>query len=157
MHIYVLLIIVVFCWTINPFLKKTIAKKMKPEEYMILNHFTISIIMISYLVYLLKKKKFDTQCIRKLEYKELGLLVLASVSTIIGSLVVTYLLQKYDASYIIPNLQPIVIILTILIGYFLYKESLDSKKISGVLCIVAGLFLINLSKQESDMKLASKN
>ena len=157
MHIYVLLIIVVLCWTINPFLKKTIAKKMKPEEYMILNHFTISIIMISYLIYLLQKKQFDTKCIRKLEYREICLLVIASISTIVGSLIVTYLLQTYDASYIIPNLQPMVIILTILIGYFIYKETLDSKKISGVLCIVAGLFLINLSKQENDMKMSNKN
>ena len=154
MSIYILLLIIIICWTINPFLKKAIAQKMKPEEYLIVNHFAISFIMISYLIYLLTKKKFDTNCLRKLEYKDLGTILLVSLSTIMGSLILIYLLQKYDASFIIPNLQPVVIVLTILIGYFIYKETLDKKKIIGILFIISGIVLINISKRDNDLKIS---
>ena len=112
-------------------------KSIFEKSYSSKNDFAISFIMISYLIYLLTKKKFDTNCLRKLEYKDLGTILLVSLSTIMGSLILIYLLQKYDASFIIPNLQPVVIVLTILIGYFIYKETLDKKKIIGILFIIS--------------------
>ena len=143
---YILLLIVVLCWTINPFLKKIVAKKMNAEELMLLNHFIISSFMIIYLIYLVSKGKVSHKCIQKLDREDMVYLILASISTILGSLLLIRLLQKHDTSFIIPNLQPMVIILTIIIGYFIYHESLNIKKVLGIITIVGGLLLLNSSK-----------
>ena len=66
---YILLIIIVICWTVNPFLKK-VSKKFKPNEFMLINHFVISM-MMSYLGYLLYKKEFTFKCIKKSDKKDI--------------------------------------------------------------------------------------
>ena len=64
---YIILLIVVLCWTINPFLKKVVSKKMNAEEFMLLNHFIISSIMIIYLIYLVSNGKVSRKCIQNLK------------------------------------------------------------------------------------------
>jgi len=140
---YILLLFIVIAWTANPFLKKLVSKKFNSSEFMLINHFVISSMMLSYLVYLLYTKEFDFKCIQKLDKKDLGYLILGGITTIIGSLVMITLLSEYDASYIIPHLQPIVIVLTILCGYFIFNEELNKQKILGIILILSGIFAIN--------------
>ena len=55
---YFYIFVIVLCWTLNPFIKKQVMKKMDPNEYLIMNHSVVTIILVFYLVYLLKKKKY---------------------------------------------------------------------------------------------------
>ena len=143
---YLLLLVIVMCWTANPFLKKVVSKKFKPNEFMLINHFVISSMMLSYLAYLVYNKEFSFNCMQKLDKKDFMYLVVGSVTTILGSLFLIKLLSEYEASYIIPHLQPIVIILTILMGYFLFNEEVNRNKIMGIMLILFGLFLINYKR-----------
>ena len=143
MNKYLLLLFIVIAWTANPFLKKLVSKKFKSNEFMLINHFVISSMMLSYLVYLLYTKEFNFNCMQRLDKKDFFYLVLGGITTIVGSLIMIKLLSEYDASYIIPHLQPVVIVLTILSGYFIFNEELNKQKVLGILLILSGLTVIN--------------
>ena len=142
---YVILLIIILCWTIKPFLQKIVAKKLNANELMIVNHFVISSIMITYLMYLLYLGKFDSKCIKKLDRTDIIYLLFGALTTVIASLSLLKLLREHDASFIIPSIQPMVIVLTIIIGYFVFKEKVNIIKIVGILSIVLGLLLLNYS------------
>ena len=54
-----------------------------------------------------------------------------------------YLLQKKNVSYLIPQVQPIIILLTIILGYFLFNEKLSNYQIFGSLLIILGVWFMN--------------
>ena len=45
-------ILVVLCWTLNPFIKKTVLKndRITTDEYFIINHFVITLLFIGYFI-----------------------------------------------------------------------------------------------------------
>ena len=145
---YILLVIIVLCWTVNPFLKKIVSKKFKPSEFMLINHFVISSMMMTYLGYLLYKKEFTFTCVKKLDKKDIMYLIIGSITTVVGSLFLIKLLAEHEASYIIPHLQPIVIILTVFLGFLLFKEDVSKNKILGVFLIISGLGLMNYKSKK---------
>jgi len=69
--------------------------------------------------------------------------ILGAITTVMGAIVLIKLLKDNDASSIIPQIQPVVILLTILLGYALFNESMTKNKIIGGLCIICGLYIIN--------------
>ena len=42
---YFYIFVIVLCWTLNPFIKKMVMKKMDPNEYLIMNHSVVTIIL----------------------------------------------------------------------------------------------------------------
>merc|ERR1712224_184661 len=105
---YLLIIILVICWTINPFFKKLSAKNLSSEEYMFFNHFLCSIIIILYFIYLLYNKQCNIKCIEKLTRYELIYSLLGALLTVSSSLILIKLLEENNASFIIPQIQPLV-------------------------------------------------
>lgn len=144
---YFYIFVIVLCWTLNPFIKKMVMKKMDANEYLIMNHSVITIILIFYLIYLLKRKKCDFKCIQAMGKKEMSLLILGGVITILATLMLLYLVSTSEVSYVIGNVQSIVIFLSVVLGYLFFKESLSTTKIVGLGFIVVGLFLLNKSKK----------
>ena len=145
---YILIAILVLCWTLNPFLKKRSVGDLSSSEYIVFNHCFVSIFILLYFLYLL----FNNKCniiskIKNKQFKELSYGFLAAVVTFVSSIVLINLLKRENASYLIPHIQPVVIILTLLFGYFLFNENLNSKQIIGRLLVVSGLFVINKNKK----------
>ena len=144
---YFYIFVIVLCWTLNPFIKKMVMKKMDANEYLIMNHSVITIILIFYLIYLLKRKKCDFKCIQAMGKKDMSLLILGGVITILATLMLLYLVSTSEVSYVIGNVQSIVISLSVILGYLFFKESLTTLKIAGLGFIIVGLFLLNKSKK----------
>ena len=140
---YILLILLIICWTSNPFLKKQVAQKMSSSEYMIYNHGLCSILIVAYVVYLLFNKQYNIESLKQLTTKDIMLSLIAAITTVIASILLIDLLKNNDASYIIPHVQPCIIILTLLVGYFLFKEQLTKNKMIGTALIVVGLLFMN--------------
>lgn len=145
---YFYIFVIVLCWTLNPFIKKQVMKKMDPNEYLIMNHSVVTIILVFYLVYLLKKKKCDFNCIKQLTGGDLGLLLIGGITTILATLMLVYLVSTSEVSYVIGNVQPIVIALSIMLGYLFFKEKLGLTKVIGLSFIIVGLVLINKAKSQ---------
>ena len=146
--IYFYIFVIVLCWTLNPFVKKLLMKKMDGNEYLILNHSVVTIILVFYLIYLLKKKKCDFQCIKSLNRSDLGLLTLGAVTTILSTLMLVYLVASTEVSYVLGTVQPIVISLSVILGFLLFKEKISVIKLSGLGFIIVGLLLLNKAKHQ---------
>lgn len=145
---HLLIILLVLCWTINPFFKKLSAKKLNSEEFMFFNHFLCSIIIIVYFIYLLYNKQCNVKCIKKLDRYELIYSLLGALLTVSSSLILIKLLKENNASFIIPQIQPLVIFLTIVTGFVIFKEDLDNYKILGGILIILGMLIMNKKKNK---------
>jgi len=146
---YLLIVILVLCWTLNPFLKKKSVGDLSSNEYIIFNHCFVSIFLALYFLYLVYNGECDIlQKIKNKNTKELLYSFFAAIVTVISSVVLINLLKKENASYLIPHIQPVVILLTFILGYFIFNEKINFKQIMGGLLIVLGLFIINKNKDK---------
>jgi uncharacterized membrane protein len=139
------ILIIVLCWTFNPFLKKTVMKKMTASEFFVINHFVITIFVLFYFFYLFNNGKCDINCIMNLDRKEILYLVLAAITTIIATVILLYLINLKDVSYVIAHVQPVVIALTVVVGYMFFSENITRLKIFGISLVILGLVLMNMS------------
>ncbi len=143
---YILLSLLIICWTVNPFMKKQIASKMSSSEYMIFNHCLCTILILAYFIYLKYSDNFSMTAIQGLSNKDVLISILASITTVAATIFLISLLKNNDASYIIPHVQPCVILLTMLLGYYLYDEGVTKTKALGGIFIIGGLVLMNKKK-----------
>tara|TARA_B110000208_G_scaffold179881_1_gene229073 strand:- start:424 stop:804 length:381 start_codon:yes stop_codon:yes gene_type:complete len=124
-------------------MKKNASKKLTSGEYLIFHHTLCSILLAVYLVYLLKNNKCNIKCLQKLDKKEILYSIAGAVTTIASSVVLINLVQKNNVSFIIPQIQPLVILLTITAGYLFFGESIKYNTMIGIGMIVVGLYIIN--------------
>ena len=138
-------VIIVLCWTMNPFIKKIILKKnkMTTDEYFVINHFVITALLIGYFIYLFKRKRCDTKCLYKLNKLDYLYILLAALTSILAARLLLTLIKEKNVSYIVAHLQPIVILTTFLIGYFFFTEKMTKYKILGGIFVILGIILLN--------------
>lgn len=139
------LMIIILCFSLNPFLKKKILNKqvLNTDEYFMINHFIITGLLLVYFIILIKQKKCSVDCWAKLDRYDVIYILLGSFTSIIGARLLISLIKKKDITYLIVHLQPIVIALTFIVGYVFFKEKITLNKIMGVLFILTGLIFIN--------------
>ena len=140
---FILLTLLVICWTLNPFLKKMMGSRLPANENMIFNHSLCTIIIVIYTIYLLINHKCDISKIQSLNKKDIMLGIVTSVITVASSLLLIKILQENEASQVMPQIQPSVLLLTLIIGYFIFNEKMTKNKIIGAGLITIGLFIIN--------------
>ena len=141
--VYFYIFIIVLCWTLNPFIKKVILNKVGKSEYLVINHIFITLFILLYFLYMFSQNKCDIKCIKSLNNKELGLLTLGAITSVLGTLMLIHLISYSDVSYAIAHIQPIVISLSLIIGYLVFNESLDTYKVTGISLVVLGLIILN--------------
>ena len=147
MNILILLsfILVVLCWTFNPFIKKKILKTttLKVDEYFVINHFVITILLIGYFIYLYKKKECSPECIKQLTRYDCFYILLGSITSILGARLLLYLIKTNDISFMVAHIQPLVILLSFLIGYLFFMEKMNMYRIFGGVLVIIGIILLN--------------
>lgn len=140
---YLMLFLLIMCWTLNPFFKKTISKKVPVREYIIYNQCMCSVIVIFYAVYLFTNNTYDVSFLKELTLKDFFISSIGAIVTVGASLLLIHLLKENEASSIIPQIQPCIILLTLFIGYILFNETITPNKIFGIALIMSGLVFIN--------------
>jgi drug/metabolite transporter (DMT)-like permease len=146
---YLLMILLIISFTINPFLKKQASQNVTASEFALIYQSLAIIFVLFYLVYLIKGKSCSIYCFRKMSRNDLFWTIMAVITGLIGSVLLLFLIKRDEVSYLIPNVQGIVILLGALIGYFIYKESFDKFKIFGILLVFLGIVSINYGKLTS--------
>ncbi len=141
--VYFYIFIIVLCWTLNPFIKKVLLTKVGKSEYLVINHVFITLFVLIYFLFMFSRNKCDINCIRNLSKREIGLLTLGAISSLLGTLMLIHLISYSDVSYAIAHIQPIVISLTLIVGYLVFNETLDAYKVSGIALVVLGLIILN--------------
>lgn len=145
-YTYFLLFLLIFSFLFIPFLKKKMIEKLNPHEYLLLNHFLVTIIIIIYGIYLFSNGYSDISSLKRLNYYDIFLAIIAGISVVIGIVAFIILIDREEITFIMPNVQPIVILLGAIIGYYLFNESMNTMKVFGILLIIVGAFMINYGK-----------
>ena len=124
MTVYLLIFFIVICWTTNPFFKKIPLQKLSALEFYCMEYFFSLIPIIIILIYLYKQNKFSfLEKLDKNDFKYFGLVVFTGV---IGGLLFGQLIKYENVSYAIPSIQPLVILCTLIFGYFVFKENINN-------------------------------
>lgn len=101
---------------------------------------TIVVLCMAWLVVLVKGKQCE---VKKVEKKELIFIVLSGFATGISWLCYYRALQTGPASVIVP-IDKLSILVSIAFSYVVFKEKLTKKGLVGLICIVAGTFVMLL-------------
>jgi len=143
-------------WTIIPFLKKIPLERITPISFLLFNHVTVGILLCVYLIYLLYHGKFTKTVVSQynnLSTREMIFIIIISIIGLITGIAWITLIKNNYVSYVIPHIQPIILMLTLILSYFFFKEPINRYHIGGSFLVVSGLVLINLGK----MKLKNKD
>ena len=145
LSILIYFIVVVGCWTMNPFIKKIILKKNKisTDEFFVINHFVITILLFGYFIYLFKTKKCSVSCVKQLDINDGIYILLAALTSIIAARLLLNIIRSRDISYMVANLQPLIILSTFIIGYLFFKEKINIYRILGGVFVIIGIVLLN--------------
>ena len=93
--------------------------------------------------FLLYHGNCDVNCLKKLSKDDIFYSIIAALITVLSSLTLIKLLKENQATDIIPYIQPLVILFTILFGYFIFNETMTKNKVLGISFIIIGLIIIN--------------
>jgi drug/metabolite transporter (DMT)-like permease len=75
---------------------------------------------------------------------------LSALTTYLSSVTLIWLLKNYEATQIIPQIQPIVMLMTIFAGVFIFNEKITSTEMTGISLIISGVYIINNFKSISN-------
>tara|TARA_Y100000591_G_C21848450_1_gene710091 strand:+ start:440 stop:898 length:459 start_codon:yes stop_codon:yes gene_type:complete len=144
---YILLILVILSFTLNPYLKKHASNNVTTNEFLVIYNILVIIGLLCYLTYLLYVKQDCTlACFKKLNRNELMMVIIAVITGMLGSILLLYLIKMDEVSFLIPNIQGIVILISAIIGYFVFKETVDVFKAVGIIFIFFGIVSLNYGK-----------
>jgi uncharacterized membrane protein len=144
------LIIIIVCWTISPFLKKIVTKKIKGIEY----NFAQTLIILTFLFFIIlygnyiknTSDKIDPYFIDKLNTKEMLYLLAISAMSLLPAYLFIKVIHEYEISFLEPVLHSSSIVLTAIIGSMFFNESFGLQKSIGILLVIGGIVLLNYSK-----------
>lgn len=139
---YIMMFILVLCWGLSPFLKKTSSKNLTKDEYLILNHLIVSVILCFYGLYLYKNNKCDYRKLLSLEPKQSITCFISAIISIVGGMVLVNLIKENDTSIVMSHIEPLVILFTTAIGVLFLHEKINKKQLIGIGFITIGVYFI---------------
>ena len=143
---YIMMVLLIISFTLNPFLKKQASHNVSASEFTLIYQILVIVFIVCYVGYLVKSRTCALSCFKKMTKRDLGWTIMAVITGMVGSILLLFLIKQEEVSYIIPNIQGIVILLGSLIGYFIFKEHLDKYRIMGIILIFVGIITINYGK-----------
>ena len=143
---YLLILVLIISFVLNPFIKKKALNGLDPNEFLIVNHIIYTFFLFFYTAYLVYNNKCDINCWKKMNSSQYYWSLLAVITGFFGTISLIYLVSRDEVTFIIPNVQPIVIAIGAFIGYYLFNESMRFYKLIGIILVVLGAICINIDK-----------
>ena len=146
--VYLGMALVVICWVLTPFLRKIVLTTATSLDFFICTQAIVLFYIVLTFLFLKIRNPTDYnfKSILNLDKKQIIILFLASLATYFSSIALIWLLKYNEATQIMPQLQPMVIILTILAGIFIFKEEVNFMEGVGIFFIIIGVIMINYFK-----------
>tara|TARA_B110000114_G_C14738417_1_gene256069 strand:- start:48 stop:506 length:459 start_codon:yes stop_codon:yes gene_type:complete len=148
--ITIYLILLICIWTVNPFLKKISSEKIGFNEFLLLSAVVYLVLILIYYIYdcRINNRKVNFNNISNLSKKDLTVAILVNISWVVGVLLFLKLINSSEISYLIPQVQCIIIALTFIIGYLVFNESFSIHKAIGIFFIIFGILFINMKNKD---------
>ena len=148
LSLYFGMFLVVICWVLTPFLRKIVLTTANSLDFFICTQAIVLFYIILTFLFLKFRNpnNYNFQSILNLNKRQIIMLFLAALGTYFSSIALIWLLKYNEATQIMPQLQPIVIILTILAGIFIFKEKVNFMEGVGIFFIIIGVIMVNYFK-----------
>jgi len=140
---YLILGTVVLCWTLTPFTRKRAIGKLTSSEYFVVNFILTATLAALYWVYLVGTGETGVQVWRGMTRSQVTWALVAALLSIVGAIGLIELIRRYQVSHILPQIQPLVLVLTLVSGVVLFKERIGIAKAFGGALIILGVWLMN--------------
>ncbi len=130
-------IIVSIIFSVQPFLKKNIMKEFSIDEY------TLFTSIISLLIFLFSSvfKGLEIKDLKSKSLTSYGMLISTSLLTLVYSFVLNMLLKDYNVGEVMPFIRCGEMIWILVISGFLNFNDITIGKVSGVLLVIAGIYI----------------
>ncbi len=143
---YIYLLLIIICWSINPFVKKKITKSLNSIEYNYANNMCILCMILMVIFYLnfiqTKSETVSINFFNKLNKNQIGLLVLSAFLTLLPSFLFITVLKEMDVSFVVSFTQSLTIVSSTIIGVLVMNETFNLKIGLGIASIVVGIGLL---------------
>jgi len=127
-------------WAYNPFLIKTLLKKISPLGFTVLRaYLTLPVALIGTIF--VRKELFN----KSEQFYILGLIVI--VIAFIASYINAYLLKRYNANIVSAIINPLVIFISAIIGNIFYNGPFSRQMWIGLIFILIGLIIFILGRK----------
>lgn len=144
---YSVLVTLVICWTLTPFMKRHAIGHLTSSEYFVVSFILTAFLAAMYWVYLVYGGYAPLNVFRPMSTVQICYAVAAAILSVVGAIGLIYLVKHYEVSHILPQIQPLVLVLTVAAGFCIFGERLTCMKAVGVGLVVAGVWLINRAKR----------
>jgi len=139
---YLLIALLIIGWASSPYIKKKATPSLSGMEYYMVHVILCTILIVP--IWLICCK--DKNLLNKMKTNEISWACCSAFVTTITGILICLMVKHYEVSNIIPQVQPVVILISVLIGVFLFKESIHINKIFGIGLILSGLIIMNYKK-----------
>ena len=142
-----------FGWSIKPIIEKTYLLKSNFIYFSFLRYFVAGCIVaiplyLYYSLHYAPKSYSSPKFIKEQVYGA----ALAGICGIVAALSNYYLLSKFKVSYVIPALEGMVILMTVLLSKILLKETVSTTGCAGIIAIVIGILLLGYESMGSELQ-----
>tara|TARA_B100000795_G_scaffold264328_2_gene244701 strand:- start:1644 stop:2072 length:429 start_codon:yes stop_codon:yes gene_type:complete len=134
-------LIISILWAISFNLCKKITKNNNIISLVLIKLIIMGI--LGYIIYLFNNDIKDD--LFNLDKNTILILFLIGFFEVIASYLYFLSLENNDVSWSVPMIEAGVILLSAIISFYLFKEKLTYKRIFGILSILIGIYLVNLS------------
>lgn len=129
-----------FIIAFSTFIKKDILKICTFKEFIYLEYVLLLLPIFLYIMYMNVYNK-PIHLVKKLSTKIWIYLLLATFLTIIAPFIYYYLISNYSITKIAPIINPLIIVFTILLGFFIFNETITKQEIIGIVIIIIGIII----------------
>jgi uncharacterized membrane protein len=130
---YSLLAVVVGCWTLNPFFRKKAQADYSIDGFALWNSIQCTLAIGA--LGTARGAAFGA-------YVPSRWMLASLVTTVASTYALVMLLRDNNASWVIPQTQPLVLMLTAVTGRVVFQERLSARQLLGVLLIIAAVVLL---------------
>lgn len=146
---YLVLAVVVLCWTLNPFTKRKAIGRLTSSEYFVVNFLLTATLAALYWAYLVYSGQTGVRVWQGMTHRQVGWAILGAITSIASAIALIELVRRFQVSHIIPQIQPLVLVLTLVMGVVLFGERMSVYKAFGGALIILGVWLMNRSPKRS--------
>ena len=129
-----------------PFIQKNMLQKYSIIELRVIISIIYTFILPFFIFYLYKKNCLN--CFKKITKEDIMLMIFIVIVGTIAGITFSKLLKENNISYIIPFTEPLTLIFTIFIGYYMYNEKISIIQGIGIFLIILGIILLNNNRKK---------
>ena len=134
-------------WSLPYFLMKDLSNYLSKYEIIVLSHCIWHVFILFFMGYIWifnrPKASLFINNVKKLPNKHKSFLIIVTIIGFMSQLSYLTLHKTNNISKLVPMLNGLSNIATILIAYFIYKEKLTFIKIIGIFLILTGVYIVN--------------